>query len=201
MEKERQQEENVPQLTADLEGNYLLDENSQDLKAIGLFYAPTGGNVHKIAKRIKNRIKDHPVEMFHITDITAEKFLDYQNIILVSSTLGKDAWDKDETDEWSAFLPQLQKISLNGRQIALVGLGNHITYPNNFVDGMATLADFMEERGGVLIGRTETDGYTFNMSRALKDGLFVGLPLDEDCEPQKTEVRIEKWLSLVLPEM
>lgn len=32
-----------PQLTADLEGNYLIDKESVGERAIGLFYAPSGG--------------------------------------------------------------------------------------------------------------------------------------------------------------
>ena len=45
------QKEEKPQLTADLEGNYLLDKKSRDLKGIGLFYDPSGGNVNKVAQR------------------------------------------------------------------------------------------------------------------------------------------------------
>lgn len=190
-----------PQLTADLEGNYLIDKESAGEKAIGLFYAPSGGNVHKVAKRIKQKIKNHKVDMLYIRDIKPEQFLNYRNIILVSSTLGKDAWNNDETDEWAAFMPSMQKLELNGRHVALVGLGNHILYPNNFVDGLRDLADLIEEKGGILIGKTEPDNYTFNMSRAIQDGIFVGLPLDEDNEPNKSDPRIEKWLSFVLPEM
>ena len=195
------QKEEKPQLTADLEGNYLLDKKSRDLKVIGLFNAPSGGNVHKVAKRIKQRIKDQAVDMFYIQEIRPEKFLDYQNLILVSSTLGKDAWNNDETDEWAAFLPCLQKINLEGRRVALVGLGDHIKYPNNFVDGMQDLADLVRKNGALLVGKTLPDHYTFTMSRAVEKGQFVGLPLDEDNEPEKTDARLDRWLKQVLPEL
>lgn len=189
------------QLTADLEGNYLLDKQSQDLKAIGLFYAPAGGNVHKVAKRIKQKIKGHKVEMYYLGDIEPHKLLDYQNIILVSSSLGRNTWHDDSEDEWAAFVPGLRKLSLGGRQVALVGLGDHMTYPNNFADGLGDLADVIEELGGVLIGKTMPDGYSFKESRAFRDGLFAGLPLDENYEADKTSERIDKWLSLILPLM
>ena len=190
-----------PQLTADLEGNYLIDKESDGEKAIGLFYAPSGGSVHKVAKRIKQKIKDRKVDMLYIRDVKPEDFLNYRNIILVSSTSGKDAWNNDETDEWAAFMPGLQKLRLDGRRIALVGLGNSVLYPNNFVDGLSNFADLIEEKGGILIGKTETDGYTYTLSRSIQDNLFMGLPLDEDNEANQTDARIEKWLSLVLPEM
>ena len=190
-----------PQLTADLEGNYLIDKESVGERAIGLFYAPSGGSVHKVAKRIKQKVKGRKIDMLYIRNIRPQQFLNYRNIILVSSTLGKDAWNNNETDEWAAFLPELRKLDLDGRRVAVVCLGNHVLYPNNFVDGLADLADLIEELGGVLIGKTEADGYTFNMSRAVKDGVFAGLPLDEDNETGKTDARIEKWLSFVLPDM
>ena len=43
--------------------------------------------------------------------------------------------------------------------------------------------------------------YVFNDSRALKEGRFIGLPLDEDYESDKTEGRIEQWLEKIRPEM
>ncbi len=190
-----------PQLTADLEGNYLIDKVSAGEKAIGLFYAPSGGSVHKVAKRIKQKIKNWKVDMLYIRDVKPEDFLNYRNLILVSSTSGKDAWNNKETDEWATFMPGLQKLHLDGRRVALVGLGNCALYPNNFADGLRNLAELVEEKGGILIGKTEPDDYTFTLSQALQDNLFVGLPLDEDNEADKTDARIEKWLSLVLPEM
>lgn len=190
-----------PQLTADLEGNYLIDKESAGEKAIGLFYAPSGGSVHKVAKRIKQKIKGRKVDMLYIRDVKPEDFLNYSNLILVSSTSGKDAWNNEGSDEWAAFMPGLQKLRLDGRRVALVGLGNSVLYPNNFVDGLSNLAALVEKRGGILIGKTETDGYTYTMSRSIQDNLFMGLPLDEDNEADQTDARIEKWLSLVLPEM
>lgn len=190
-----------PKLTADLEGNYLLGEEGAGEKAIGLFYAPTGGNVHKVAKRIKQKLSGRKVDMFYIRDIEPAQFLNYRTLILVSSTLGKEAWNNDENDEWAAFMPGMHKLALNERQVALVGLGNHVLYPNNFVDGLRDMAELIEETGGILIGKTDPENYTFNMSKAIQEGVFVGLPLDEDNEPDKTDRRIEKWLSFLLPEI
>lgn len=200
--KESQKEEN-PRLKSGLESNYLLDRKSRDLQAVGLFYAPTGGSVHKVAKRLKQQLGEHEVkvDMWYIGDITPDKLSDYHNLIFVSSTLGRDTWENDENDEWAAFMPELEKVDFAGRQVALVGLGNHVAYPNNFVDGMAALAGLVEKNGGNLIGKTEPDYYTFTMSRAVQDGVFVGLPLDEDNEPEKTDGRIQRWLSFVLPDL
>ena len=64
-----------PQLTADLEGNYLIDKESVGERAIGLFYAPSGGSVHKVAKRIKQKVKGRKIDMLYIRNIRPQQFL------------------------------------------------------------------------------------------------------------------------------
>lgn len=200
MEKETEKQSENLQLKADLEGNYLLDKDSKSLKAVGIFYAPAGGSVHKIARQLKQKIMDYQPEMFCIADIAAEKLLDYHNLILVCSSLGRNTWEMEQKDKWSVFIPQMRKINLNGRKVAIVGLGDHVTYPNNFVDGIGFLADVVTDIKGILVGQTSTVDYVFDDSKALRDGKFAGLPLDEDFESEKTDERIDDWLERVLPE-
>lgn len=184
-------------IKADLEGAHLLDEMSGDERAIGVFYAPSGGNVHFIAKRIKQLLRERPVELHCLTQASPKLMLAYRNIIFVSSSLGNDNWDGDSQDKWASFLPKMRKISLKGKNIALVGLGDSVKYPNNFVDSLKLMADAVRECGGHLVGKTEPDGYTFLASKAIEDGLFLGLPLDQDNEADKSDVRIKEWLSLL----
>lgn len=187
-------------LTADLEGNYLLDERTSEMKWLGIFYSPTGGSVHRVVKMLKNKIGADKVDLFCVNDVHADKLLDYKNLILVCSSLGRSTWEREQRDRWAKFFPGMRKISLKDRFVALVGLGDHVTYPNHFVNGMGYMAELITELGGNLVGKTPTDGYVFGDSVAVADNLFVGLPLDEDFEPEKTDGRIDKWLAMVLPE-
>ena len=194
-------EEDSPlRLTADLEGNYLLDERTSEMKWLGIFYSPAGGSVHRVAKMLKKKIGADKVDMFCVNDIQVGKLLDYKNLILVCSSLGRSTWEREQRDRWAKFFPSMRKISLKDRFVALVGLGDHVTYPKNFVDGMGYMAELVTELGGTLVGKTSTDGYVYEDSTAVIDDLFVGLPLDEDFEPEKTDARISKWLDMVLPE-
>lgn len=181
-------------LKADLEGNYLIDPEHKATKLLGIFYAPSGGSVHKVARLIKQKLSVLHPDVFVISDITPLTMLDYQNLILVCSTLGRNTWEMEQKDPWSSFIPQMLRIRLNGRKVAIAGLGDHVSYPNNFVDGMGILGNTIEEIGGQLVGFTETRDYVFNDSRALRDGKFIGLPLDEDYEAEKTENRLSQWL-------
>ena len=79
-------EENQPgnyQLKADLEGNYLIDKEHKATKRLGIFYAPSGGSVHKVARLIKQKLVDLQPDLFVISDVTPLRLLDYHNLILV----------------------------------------------------------------------------------------------------------------------
>ena len=65
--------ENQPgnyQLKADLEGNYLIDKEHKATKRLGIFYAPSGGSVHKVARLIKQKLVDLQPDLFVISDVT-----------------------------------------------------------------------------------------------------------------------------------
>lgn len=199
MNKENQQENY--QLKADLEGNYLIDKDHKATRQVGIFYAPSGGSVQKVARQIKQKLAEVQPDMQVISDIVPLQLLDYHNLVLVCSTLGRNTWEMEQKDPWSSFLPKMLRIRLDGRKVALVGLGDHVSYPNNFVDGMGILGQTVEEIGGKLIGATPTRNYIFNDSRALRDGKFIGLPLDEDYEAEKTEERLNGWVGNILQEI
>lgn len=199
MEKEQKNQSEHLQLGTDLEGNYLIGKSHRATKNIGIFYAPSGGNVQKVARLLKQKLVTLHPDLFVISDITPMQLLDYHHLILVCSTLGRNTWEREQKDPWSSFIPRMLRIQLEGRQVAIVGLGDHVSYPNHFVDGMGILAHAVEESGGQLVGETDTVDYVFNDSRALKNGKFVGLPLDEDYEPEKTEARVDKWLKKIIP--
>ena len=44
-------------------------------------------------------------------------------------------------------------------------------------------------------GGTSTEGYTFESSRALRDGQFVGLVIDQENQARLTKSRIKDWVT------
>ncbi len=79
--------------------------------------------------------------------------------------------------------------------MALFGQGDAEGYPDSFVDALGILYDEFAKTGCTFIGEVSTDGYSFDDSQALRNGIFVGLPLDEDNESDKTDSRIEAWIN------
>ncbi|NMG60515.1 flavodoxin FldA, partial [Geitlerinema sp. P-1104] len=53
----------------------------------------------------------------------------------------------------------------------------------------------ISQLGGATVGYWPTDGYEFEESKAVRDGKFVGLALDEDNQSEMTEERVQAWTS------
>jgi len=116
--------------------------------------------------------------------------LKYDNIIF-----GTSAWGVgDMQDDWETLIDDLVELDFTGKKIALFGLGDQVEYPGSFVDGLGTLYCRMPDKDKV-VGFFPTDGYKYYFSSAEKDGVFVGLALDVDTQPEKTQERIKKWVA------
>lgn len=164
---------------------------------IGLFYVTDTGNTRKIAKRIKKQFAEGEVELFDMAKTTPEAMLDCEALMIGTPTLG----DGELPDPLTEFLGQLEARHLADKPVALFGLGDQVGYPTEFVDALGILHKKIKKLGARLIGNWPSDGYEFEKSKALRDGEFVGLVLDQDNQADLTDERIEEWLELVKPEL
>lgn len=166
-------------------------------KRIGIFYGPTGGSTEKVAKLIANEFGSL-ADLYPIKGATPAMVNNYDIIIFGCSTIGSETWNGESSgSDWDIFRPELNKIQVQGKHFAFFGTGNSVTYPRNFVDAMGILAKDLIAQGANVIGQWPTDGYTFTDSEALIDGKFIGLPIDEDYEADKTEARVKGWVELI----
>ena len=160
-----------------------------------IFFGPVGGAVNRVADKIKNAIGADKVEMIQVKSATAADLEKYDKIIFGISTVGKDTWDsKFANNDWGRFMPEISKVNFAGKTIAIFGLGDHVTYAATFVDHMATLANALRKNGAVITGQVSAEGYEFDESQALDNGVFIGLPIDEDFEPELTDDRVANWV-------
>jgi flavodoxin I len=165
------------------------------MEKIAIFFGPLNGSVHRVAKLVASKIGTETVDLIHIATASATDLAKYNKIIFGISTVGKDSWQQkfDNTD-WSHFFHVVDAFNFTGKKIAIFGLGDHITYAYHFVDSMGLLAKTIKRQGGEIFGQVSTEGYTFQDSEALMEGQFVGLPIDEDFEPELTEERVSAWV-------
>lgn len=166
-----------------------------------IFFGPVGGAVNRVADKIKKQIGDDKVELVPVKDATAADLDRFDKIIFGISTVGKDTWNSNySSNDWGKFLPEIEKARYEGKKTAIFGLGDHVTYAATFVDHMAVLANKLKQNGAVLLGQVAADGYEFDESEAVVDGKFVGLPVDEDFEPELTDERVTSWVKQLAAE-
>lgn len=155
---------------------------------VTVIYGSDAGCTKTIAARIASKIKGKAI------DIRKAKVADFEDcdlLILGSPTVGFG----DLQSDWEDRLGVLEEACLAQKKVALFGTGDQMTYPESFVDAMGVLYDRLVEKGAEVIGFTSPDGYNFAASTALREGRFVGLALDEDCQSSKTEGRISSWIN------
>lgn len=159
---------------------------------LALFYAPKGGAVDRISQIISSKARKHKVDRMCITEVSADKILEYDKVIFGCSTINQSSRLNDET--WGPFLAELNQLSLIGKKVAIYGLGDCKAYPKHFVDSIGDLADILNSLNATLCGEVINEAYIFDKSRALRGDKFLGLPLDEINESAQTEGRIDCWL-------
>jgi flavodoxin I len=162
---------------------------------IGLFYGSSSGNTLKVADLIKTELVN--VDLHDVNGSSPIALKDYDVLILGTST-----WNHGELQShWDAFFWELDKVDFAKKTVAFFGLGDSVRFPENFVDGMAYLHDKIVEKGGKVIGYWPMAGYDFQESKAVRDGKFVGLAVDQDSEPQLTKKRVHEWCKQLKEEM
>lgn len=167
---------------------------------IGLFYGTTTGATETVGQLIVEKAAERGVEIidYDVSQLNSiEEIASYDKLILGTST-----WYYGEHQgDWEDMLDRIpEDHDFSGTTVALYGLGDQEGYPEWFLDAMGMIADEFRERGATIIGEWSTDGYDFDESKALiDDDHFVGLAIDDDCQPKLTNKRVEQWVEQVLP--
>ena len=159
-----------------------------------VIYGSSTGTCEAIAEKIAQKLG---CEALNVQELSADVVAQHQNLILGTSTWGAG----ELQDDWYDGLSVLKGSDLSGKTIALFGCGDCSTYSDTFVGGIGELYDGIKQSGAKFIGAVSTDGYTFDDSSAVVDGKFVGLPLDDVNEDDKTDERIDAWIAQISPSL
>ena len=158
------------------------------MKKTGIFYGSTTGTTEDVAGRIAAALGIDSSDVHSASELSPALFGDYDVLILGSSTWG----DGELQDEWYDALDMLRDADLSGKTVALFGCGDSCSYPDTFCDAMGIIHDAVCDRCTV-VGSVPADGYSYSSSKAVRDGRFVGLAIDEMNESDRTDERIAVW--------
>ena len=166
---------------------------------IGLFFGSTTCYTEMAAEKIRDIIGADIVSLHNIKDEPLKNAEQYDFIIFGIST-----WDFGEIQEdWESKWDDIKDVDLNGKTIALFGMGDQQGYGQWFQDALGMLHDEINAQAITQLGFWPNDSnYEFEASKALtEDGKqFVGLALDEDSQYELSDERIATWVEHVMTE-
>ncbi|CEA17060.1 MAG TPA: flavodoxin [Fermentimonas caenicola] len=158
------------------------------MNKIAILYGTSGGSVESVAKQVQDLFEGN-ADIYNVLDVSLSEIEDYKYIIVGTSTTGIG----DLQDDWEGFLPSFAKIDFTGKKVAIFALGDSASYSTSFAESMKVVYDEIHDKVEV-VGKVPDVGYTYDDSTAVEDGVWVGLPLDEDNEYDLTEERLIKWV-------
>ena len=164
------------------------------MKTTIVIYGSSTGTCESVAQSIAAKLG---VQAMNVQDMTADTVNNHDNLILGTSTWGAG----EMHDDWYDGVKTMQSCNLAGKCIALFGTGDAESYGDTFVGGMGELYNALKDSGAHFVGSVDTADYTFTDSDAVICGMFVGLPIDEINEEEKTEQRINEWVARISPNL
>ncbi len=163
---------------------------------VTIIYGSTTGNTETSAGEIAATFSTHSVTVKEVSSASKDDFESADLLILGTSTWGLG----DIQDDWDGALSTLEGANLEGKKVAIFGLGDSASYCDTFVDGVGILYEAAKSAGAIIIGKVATSGYSHSASRAEVDGEFVGLPLDDDAAELSSD-RITAWTADLISQL
>jgi|UPI00030CC876 flavodoxin I len=165
------------------------------MKKTAVVWASQTGNTKEAAELIATEIGRPDVDLFEVSREELLRLTEYDMLIIGTST-----WGAGELPHgWREAVSALDQLDLTGKTVAFFGLGDQLVYGDWYVDAMGILHDRFVSRGAKVVGAWPSDTYEFSSSKALRDGMFVGLALDADNQEHLTRERIRRWVCSIRP--
>ena len=166
----------------------------------GLIFGTDTGNTELMGEKISAELANLgcDVEMVNVTDTSPAHIETFDFIVM-----GIPTWDFGGIQEdWEDFETEILATRLQGKVVALYGLGDQLGYGDYFVDAMGWLYARVVKAGARVIGDWPTAGYDFEASLAANDdkSRFCGLAIDEDQQFELTDERIARWVGQIVAE-
>ncbi|QJC35776.1 flavodoxin FldA [Enterobacteriaceae endosymbiont of Donacia sparganii] len=168
------------------------------MSKIGIFFGSDTGNTENVACNIYKKLGNKISSIFNIAQVE-QKDIEQYNILL----FGIPTWYYGEVQcDWEYFLPTLEKINFKNKILGLFGCGDQEDYGEYFCDAISIIYNIVKINKARIIGYWPTKGYYFHSTKSLKNkNYFLGLTIDEDRQPELTNLRINTWIKQILKEL
>ncbi|MDR1976362.1 MAG: flavodoxin [Campylobacteraceae bacterium] len=158
--------------------------------SLAIVYGSTKGTTARVAELIKSRFEG--ADLINIAQAKPDELNRYDGFIFGTSTW----YDGELQDDWEEF--DKNAIKVEGKPVALFGIGNQKRHGETFSNGIGILHELFSKNGAKIIGdKNPTDGYVFEKSKAVVDGKFVGLIIDQEFPDDLAKEYVAKWTSSI----
>ena len=172
---------------------------------IGLFFGTSTGSTEDAANTIVLQFPpgtvEGPIDIDSVKGSLAAEFTKHDALIVGTPTWNTGAETERSGTGWDEiYYGEMQNLELRGKKVAVFGLGDSVSYSDNYADASGELHDVFESLGCKMMGYTSQDGYEHQASKAIRGDLFCGLLLDAVNQEDLTEERIKNWVEQLLQE-
>lgn len=166
---------------------------------VGIFFGTSTGNTANVADMIAEEFGDDaegPFEIDELQGSVAKTFAEYDALVVGTPTWNTGADVERSGTGWDEiYYGEMQDLKLQGKNVAVFGLGDQISYGENYADASGELHDVFQELGCNMMGYTSQEGYEHEASKAIRGDLFCGLLCDEVNQEDLSVERVENWVA------
>jgi flavodoxin I len=168
--------------------------STPEMKA-ALLYSTTTGNTETAAGYIADATG---LTATDIGDVDLEELKACDSLICGAPTWHTGADSERSGTAWDEFLyGDLTGLDLNGKKVAIFGMGDQAGYADNYCDAMDELESCFKKQGAEVVGAWSSEGYEHEESKSIRGDNFVGCAFDEDNQPDMSEERAKKWVEQI----
>ena len=171
---------------------------------VGVYWTTGSRTTAAVAKDVVALLEDRDVDAELVNVRESQDFAQHDALILGMPSY---KWGDDPNELPSALdfdtlsPPPDDAFDLMGKKVALFGTGDRESYLQYYVEGLARVWRLLDQRGATLVGRVDVDDVGFEgSSRAIVNGKFVGLPVDDNDDPKEKEAALRAWVERVVEE-
>lgn len=169
---------------------------------VGIFFGTSTGNTQVVAEKIYEAfgsdLAAEPVDVDSLSGEVAAAFSGHDTLVVGSPTWNTGMDTERSGTGWDEIyytqLPDLRD-TLKDKKVAVFGLGDQISYGENYADAAGELYDVFEGLGCRMMGQWAIDeSYEHEASKSIRGDKFCGLLLDMINQEELTEERVNTWV-------
>jgi flavodoxin I len=170
-----------------------------DMAKIGIFFGTSTGNTESVADMIAAGLGDDAEGPFDVDSLDGpvkDVFGKYDALIVGTPTWNTGADTERSGTGWDElYYTSMPEMKMQGKKVAVFGLGDQESYAENYADATGELHDVFQGLGCQMMGYTSQEGYEHEDSKSIRGDLFCGLLCDMINQEELSEERVQNWIA------